>query len=153
VPVNKWRLRNPRLGMMLVAAAGPAINLVMAGVAAVLLGVLLLVYDNVSEPSLMARFLAGNLMNFITANIFLALFNLLPIPPFDGSHIVEGLLPRNIAPIYARFHKWGILAMILLVVVLPWLVPGFNPVASLLLPPYEWLASRFLALATGIAGA
>ena len=43
--------------------------------------------------------------------------------------------------------------MIGLVVVLPWLVPGFNPVASLLLPPYEWLAAQYLAIATGIAGA
>ena len=80
--------------MMLVAAAGPGINLVMAGVAAVLLGGVLAAYGDVAEPSLMARFLAANLMNFLTINVFLALFNLLPIPPFDGSHIVEGLLPR-----------------------------------------------------------
>jgi len=153
VPVNKWRLRNPRLGMMLVAAAGPAINFFMAGLAAVGLGALLAIYGEVTEPSLPARFVAANLMNFITVNIFLALFNLLPIPPFDGSHIVEGLLPRSIAPVYARFHKWGILAMILLIVVLPWAVPGFNPVSKVLLPPYEWLASKYLAIAAGIAGA
>ena len=153
VPVNKWRLRNPRYGMMLVAAAGPGINLVMAGIAAVLLGLVLAAYGDVAEPSLAARFLAANLLNFLTVNIFLALFNLLPIPPFDGSHIVEGLLPRSIAPQFAKLHKWGLLAMILLIVVLPWLIPGFNPVGKLLMPPFEWLTGQYMGLAAGIAGA
>ena len=153
VPVNKWRLRNPRYGMMLVAAAGPGINLVMAGLAAVALGGVLAAFGEVTEPSVAARFLAANLLNFITVNIFLALFNLLPIPPFDGSHIVEGLLPRSIAPHFARLHKWGLLVMIALVVVLPWAVPGFNPVGDLLLPPFEWVTGKYMALAAGIAGA
>ena len=153
VPVNKWRLRNPRYGMMLVAAAGPGINFVMAGFAAAALGLVLAAFGEVSEPSVAARFLAANLLNFITVNVFLALFNLLPIPPFDGSHIVEGLLPRSIAPAYARLHKWGLLVMIGLLVVLPWAVPGFNPVGDLLLGPFEWVTGKYMALAAGIAGA
>ncbi len=153
VPVNKWRLRNPRYGMMLVAAAGPGINFIMAGFAAIALGGVLAAFGEVTDPSVAARFLAANLLNFITINIFLALFNLLPIPPFDGSHIVEGLLPRSIAPAYARLHKWGILLVIGLVVVLPWLVPGFNPVGDFLMPPFEWVTGKYMTLAAGIAGA
>ena len=89
------RLRNPRFGMMLVAAAGPGMNLVMGAIGAVLLGLLLRPYAGVQEPSGVVAFLALNLINFLLLNVFLALFNLLPIPPFDGSHIVEGLLPPN----------------------------------------------------------
>ena len=152
VPVDKYRLRNPRLGMMLVAAAGPGINLVMAAVSAVLLGLLLLVYADATEPSTAARFLGANLMNFISINIFLALFNLLPVPPFDGAHIVEGLLPRKLARAYGRLHKWGLLAMIALIVVLPWLIPGFNPVGKLVVPPVEWLTKAFLGITTAVAG-
>ncbi len=152
VPVNKYRLRNPRFGMMLVAAAGPGINLVMAAVSAILLGFVLLAFSEATEPSIAARFLAANLMNFISINVFLALFNLLPIPPFDGSHIVEGLLPRRMAAVYARMHKWGLLAMVALIVVLPWLIPGFNPVGKLVIPPVEWLTRMVLQLTAGIAG-
>ena len=151
VPVDRWRLRNPRSGMMLVAAAGPGINLVMAGVSAVLLGLLLLTYDEAIVPSALARFLTANLMNFITINIFLALFNLLPVPPFDGAHIVEGLLPRKLARAFGRLHKWGLLVMIVLIVVLPWLIPGFDPVGKFVVPPVEWLTGKYLAIAAGIA--
>ncbi len=51
-------------------------------------------------------------------------FNLLPIPPFDGSHIVEGLLPREMAEVYGRFRNYGMMVVLLLLVVLPWLVAG-----------------------------
>ena len=88
VPVNKWRLRNPRFGMMAVAAAGPGTNFVLAAIGAVLLG-LLLEPDGALMQVGLTGFLATNLVNFLLINIFLALFNLLPIPPFDGSHIVE----------------------------------------------------------------
>ena len=127
--------------------------LLAAPLAAAALGLVLAAFGEVSEPSVAARFLAANLLNFITVNVFLALFNLLPIPPFDGSHIVEGLLPRSIAPAYARLHKWGLLVMIGLLVVLPWAVPGFNPVGDLLLGPFEWVTGKYMALAAGIAGA
>jgi Zn-dependent protease len=95
VPVNKYRLRNPRYGMMAVAAAGPATNFVLAALGAVLLGLLAQHRGGAPGGSDLAAFAAANLVYFLQVNIFLALFNLLPIPPFDGSHIVEGLLPRE----------------------------------------------------------
>jgi Zn-dependent protease len=152
VPVVKSRLRNPRFGMMAVAAAGPGSNLVLAAVGAILLGLVMGGYQAMQEPSLVARFVALNLFNFITINVFLALFNLLPIPPFDGSHIVEGLLPERAAAHYERLRPQGFPIILLLIVVLPWLVPGFDPVGKLVVPPVQWLTGKYMALAAAFAG-
>ncbi len=151
VPVVKSRLRNPRFGMMAVAAAGPGSNLVLAAVGAILLGLVMGGYQTLQEPSLVARFVALNLFNFITINVFLALFNLLPIPPFDGSHIVEGLLPERAAAQYERLRPLGFPIILLLIVVLPWLVPGFDPVGKLVVPPVQWLTGKYMALAAVFA--
>lgn len=152
VPVVKSRLRNPRFGMMAVAAAGPGSNLVLAAVGAILLGLVMGGYQALQEPSLVARFVALNLFNFITINVFLALFNLLPIPPFDGSHIFEGLLPERAAAQYERLRPLGFPIILLLIVVLPWLVPGFDPVGKLVVPPVQWLTGKYMALAAVFAG-
>jgi Zn-dependent protease len=152
VPVVKERLRNPRRDMMIVAAAGPGSNLVLAAIGAMLLGLLLGGYQAVQEPSLVARFVALNLVNFITINVFLAFFNLLPIPPFDGGHIVEGLLPRPLARKWAGMHTKALLIMILLLVVLPWLSPSLNVVSWLVVPPVEWLIGQYMGLAAAFTG-
>lgn len=152
VPVVKERLRNPRRDMMIVAAAGPGSNFVLAAIGAVLLGLLLGSYQALQEPSLVARFVALNLVNFITINVFLALFNLLPIPPFDGGHIVEGLLPPRLARQWAGMHSKALLIMILLLVVLPWLSPSLSVVSWLVVPPVEWVIGQYMALAATFAG-
>lgn len=152
VPVVKGRLRNPRRDMMIVAAAGPGSNLVMALVGAVLLGLVMRGFAGAAEPSLAVSFLAANLFNFILLNIFLALFNLLPIPPFDGGHIVEGLLPAQAARKYAAMHSKALLIMILLLVVLPWIAPSLNVVSWLVVPPVEWLSDHYLKIAQAVAG-
>ena len=152
VPVVKGRLRNPRRDMMIVAAAGPGSNLVMALIGAVLLGLAMRGFAEGVEPSLGMSFLAANLFNFILLNIFLALFNLLPIPPFDGGHIVEGLLPAQAARKYAAMHSKALLIMILLLVVLPWIAPSLNVVSWLVLPPVEWLSDHYLKIAQAVAG-
>lgn len=151
VPVNKWRLRKPRFGMMAVAAAGPAANLVMAAVGAVLLGLVAKPYADAQAIPGMAGFLAASLLYFLMVNIFLALFNLLPIPPFDGSHIVEGLLPRPMAQAYAGLHRFGIMLILILLLVLPALVPGFDIVDRFVQPPVEWLTQHYLKLADSVA--
>ena len=152
VPVVKGRLRNPRRDMMIVAAAGPGSNLVMALVGAVLLGLVMRGFAGGVEPSLAVSFLAANLFNFILLNIFLALFNLLPIPPFDGGHIVEGLLPPQAARKYAAMHSKALLIKILLLVVLPWIAPSLNVVSWLVLPPVDWLSDHYLKIAQAVAG-
>lgn len=152
VPVNKWRLRNPRTGMMLVAAAGPGTNLVMAGVGAVLLGLLMQPYAGLQQPGGLIAFIEAGLVYFLQINVFLALFNLLPIPPFDGSHIVEGLLPRDLAQSYAQLRQLGFTLVFILLIVLPSLFPGFDLIGRYVLPPVQWLIDRYMALASFIAG-
>ena len=150
VPVDKWRLRNPRLGMMAVAAAGPATNLVLAAVGAVMLG---LIGGPLDAPPLSAAGYANlALQFFVLINIFLALFNLLPIPPFDGSHIVEGVLPERAAQAYAGLRRYGLLLMIGLLVVVPAVFPHWNIVGRFVLPPVEWAQGHYFALARWIAG-
>ena len=79
VPVNRWRLRNPRYGMMAVAAAGPGSNFLLAGVAAVIVGLVIKANPPDGTTSALTRFFAADLFNFILINVFLAVFNLLPI--------------------------------------------------------------------------
>lgn len=150
VPVNKWRLRNPRFGMMAVAAAGPGTNLVLAGVGAVLLG--LIARTVTVEPTGLLAFGLTSLNFFILVNVFLALFNLLPIPPFDGSHIVEGLLPPRAAAYYEKLRPFGFPLLFILLLVIPWLFPGLGIVEKVVLPPVQWLSMHYLALAGWVAG-
>jgi Zn-dependent protease len=152
VPVIKQRLRNPRRDMMIVAAAGPGSNLVMGLIGAVLLGALLAWQGPMRDEMGPAHFLVLNLGNFILVNVFLALFNLLPVPPFDGGHIVEGLLPPAIGAKFAGMHRQALLVMILLLVVLPWVAPSLNVVAWLIVPPVQWLSEHYLSIAAAIAG-
>ncbi|HEX7710808.1 MAG TPA: site-2 protease family protein [Sphingomonadaceae bacterium] len=173
VPVDKWRLRNPRFGMMAVAAAGPGTNLVLAGVAAAILGLLAnlltpdaadagrfldllraIAFQGVMPAGLgIAGLLLSGLYFFVLINIFLALFNLLPIPPFDGSHIVEGLLPPAAARAYARLRPLGFTIVFLLILVAPYLFPGFDLIGRFVIPPVEWAEEHYFALARFFAGA
>lgn len=149
VPVRKARLDNPRFGMMAVAAAGPATNLVLAAVAAVVLG--LAARGVGGQLSSGEDLLFTGLNYFIVINIFLAMFNLLPIPPFDGSHIVEGLLPPRAARFYERLRPAGMLFLIGLIV-LAWLAPGLGIIEHVVVPPVEWALGYYNAIAQMVAG-
>lgn len=154
VPVDPRRLDHPRRDMMLVAAAGPATNLVLALVGAVGLGLFVRAFAGAGAGMAggLAGFAALNLINFIVINVFLALFNLLPIPPFDGSHIAEGLLPRRLARAYASVRRLGFALVLVLLIVLPTLVKGFDPVGALIGAPVDWLTGHYFGLAQWIAG-
>ncbi|MEQ1870808.1 MAG: site-2 protease family protein [Vicinamibacterales bacterium] len=99
VPVVTSRLRNPRRDFMLVAAAGPASNLVLAVLAAVGLKILVLMPSGTDGPEI-ATPLAMFLIRLVGLNVTLALFNLLPIPPLDGGNVARGLLPPAVAAKY-----------------------------------------------------
>ena len=158
VPVQQSRLDNPRYGMMAVAAAGPGSNFVLALVGAILLGLTMpvdLSYNSdPMNPILLnaageEQLLSTGLFFFILINIFLGLFNLLPIPPFDGSHIVGGLLP---AKLRMRWYKLQQIGMILLIALIAasW-VFGTGWIAQVVLPPVEFVLRNYLGLATSIA--
>jgi len=150
VPVNFRRLNNPRVGMMVVAFAGPGTNLILALFAAVAIGLVARGLDG-GDLSLVTSFVLLNLQNFLVINIFLALFNLLPLPPFDGSHIVEGLLPPRAARQYARLRPYGFPLLLLVLVVMPWLFPGLGIVENVVVPPVEWAHEHYVAIARAIA--
>ncbi|HET7848980.1 MAG TPA: site-2 protease family protein [Pseudolabrys sp.] len=113
VPVNFRALRNPRMGMVLVAAAGPAMNIALAILAA--LSFHLLVY----LPPTAARWTALNLKNALILNVVLAVFNLFPLPPLDGGRIAVGLLPGILAKQLARLERYGMAILIALLILLP----------------------------------
>ena len=134
VPVVRRRLRNPRIQMMLVALAGPGMNLALALLSALLLALLGPV---VPGDGLGKILLYLNLFNFAAINVFLALFNLLPIPPFDGSHVLQGLLPPRMAVRYARLGRFGFLLLIFLLVIVPMIFPHADIVARVVVPPFR----------------
>ena len=149
VPVVAQRLRNPRFGMMAVAAAGPLSNLLMASVAAIAIGLLIRGGDP-SAASVTGFFLTA-LIYFVQINVFIAFFNLLPIPPFDGSHIVEGALPRRWGEAYGRLRNLG-MGLFFVLVALSWYGPTSGWLGHVIGPPIGWMLERFDALASWVAG-
>lgn len=113
VPVNFRALRNPRYGMVLVAAAGPAMNIGLAIIAA--LSFHLIVY----LPAIAIQWIALNLKNALIINIILAVFNMFPLPPLDGGRIAVGLLPNVLGKQLARLERYGIMILIAFIIALP----------------------------------
>lgn len=145
VPVNFGRLNRPRRDMVLVAAAGPASNLVLAAISA--LGFHLLPFA--SET--LGNWLADALGKSILINLVLAVLNMLPLPPLDGGRVAVGLLPRALALPLARLERWGLLILIAGLFLVPMLGRqiGLNLDLFhwLIWVPVSWLLPLFAALA------
>jgi Zn-dependent protease len=160
VPVNARRLNNPRYGMMAVAAAGPGINFALALIGAVvfgLIGGMELAYDSNSFGGLILEDAEGQMavgatavFYFILLNLFLGMFNLLPIPPFDGSHIVGGLLPDRMRAQWVKLQQIG-MVLLLGLIAASW-VFGTGWIARFVMPPVIYVLDLFLAVSAAVGG-
>ena len=132
VPVSSGRLGNPRRDFILVAAAGPASNLLMAFAAAGVLSVLPISPQTLGEANISVP-VATILSQGMRLNVLLAVFNLIPIPPLDGGNVLAGLLPYRLAASFNRLRPYGFLLLYALI-----FSGGFN---YLVIPPYRLIVS------------
>lgn len=120
VPFNPERVRFGEFGAALVGLAGPFTNLVLAGVGALLVKVLPLTTDMLA---------AKLLVMFIAVNVALFVFNMLPIPPLDGSRLLYALAPEPVQRVMAQIESMG---MLLLIPILILLIPVIGPILNML---------------------
>jgi len=132
VPVNVRQLRHHRRDYVLVAAAGPASNLVMAVTAGCLPAVLPISPQTLDAANVSAP-LATFLSQAMRLNVLLAVFNMIPIPPLDGGNVLAGLLPTNLAGIFNQIRPYGFILLYALI-----LTGGFD---ALVVPPYRFILS------------
>ena len=115
VPVDFSRLRQPRRDMVLVAAAGPGSNILLAIISA------LLILSTVLFEADAQRWILHNLVNSVWINLLLAVFNMLPLPPLDGGRVAVGLLPPELARQLARVERAGMIIILAALFILPWI--------------------------------
>jgi Zn-dependent protease len=144
VPVTIWQLTNPRLGMALVAIAGPFTNVVLALASALLFHFVWLM------PEEAGPWLVQTLYQSILLNLVLAIFNMLPIPPLDGSRVAVAILPGVLARPYLKLEPFGFLILLGIIFLLPMLGRqvgmDLNLVRWAVGMPLQWLTPIFLRL-------
>ncbi len=107
VPINPWRFRNPKRDIAIVGAAGPLSNLGLAMLAAAAFK-LVVPRFGIEDP------ISHFFLTTTIINVVLLVFNLIPLPPLDGSRILTGILPKNLAVPYMRLERFGFILIFLL---------------------------------------
>lgn len=151
VPVNLGNLKNPKRDEILVALAGPASNLVLAAVAAVLWGALGAAYTALPVSVEAAVGLAQFLTTLVLVNLSLAFFNLIPLPPLDGSSVLVLLLRGEALRTYYRIQQYAMPILIIVLYLVPYLT-GIDLIGIY----FDWavypLANALLDLGAGLFG-
>jgi len=113
VPVNPMNLKNPKKDNLLISAAGPVSNFCVAIVAGIILKILLTITGNTAPPGFnITQVLVTILYYSVLLNVFLAVFNLIPIPPLDGSGILLGLVSEEAAQKIEQLRPYGFIIVI-----------------------------------------
>jgi Zn-dependent protease len=119
VPVNAAYFKNPQKDMLWVALAGPATNFILAVISALMAKTVMFLYQSIPHSVLGQAILVplgSTLIASVWINLVLCVFNFLPIPPLDGSRILAGLLPRDLARSYVSIERYGFILVIILAV-------------------------------------
>ena len=135
VPVDMRYFKNPKAGMALTALAGPVSNFLLALLA--ISGMWLL--SVLAPVNAFVIWFFSFLMNLAVLSIGLGLFNLIPIPPLDGSKILFSFLPEKAYYTLMRYERYGMLVMLLIV----WLDLGGSYLSSAILAVYQWMVGIF----------
>jgi Zn-dependent protease len=138
VPVNFGALRDPKRDMIWVAAAGPGMNILLAALSVALLGVIIAVGSG------MPQWVPALLWSSVEINLILAVLNLWPIPPLDGSKIAVGLLPPRLALPLWRLSRYGMLFLLVIFLLAP--MAGINVYGWMVGHPVAWLERAILSL-------
>ena len=135
VPVNFNQLNNPRRDGVLVALAGPGANIFLLIMAALLLNVMALI------PDFMSDWFRQNMINMIIINAILAVFNMLPIPPLDGGRVAVGILPYPLERPLSRLEPYGMLIILMALFIIPiggrYIGLNLNIFQYIVMPPVE----------------
>ncbi len=143
VPINPNRLKNPKKDMLWISAAGPLANMILALVS----GLLLRVFFDISRPT--AQHPVPDVFSLILLmsmqiNLALAIFNILPIAPLDGSKILSGMLPDKYARIFFSFERYG--PFVLLALIILGRITGISLLGRLVWPFVKFFSTLFAGL-------
>ena len=160
VPINPFRTRNPKQALVLISAAGPASNLLIAGLAGIPIKMGLVPFWHPFVPPVFAGQFAELwtrspqdmiglfLGTVVFINVLLAIFNFLPIAPLDGFQAVVGLLPNDLSRQFASTAKWGP-GILMVLILIPFIGDGsINPLFDLIDPPRRFLLNLFVGEAS-----
>lgn len=148
VPINPWYFGpNRKRRILWVSLAGPASNIIQAFVGT---GFMSIMWNFIDNPGVIGLYFFNLLNYYVQINLSLAVFNLIPIPPLDGSKILASLLPDRHFNIILALERYGFLILMLLCFlpnILGWLgLPSFDLLGVIISVPAGWIMNLFFSL-------